>query len=134
MLSLICTELTECELRQHEELFLENLERDMLRVEGFFLSKEQQYYDSFRQSLCPLVLTQHREVVGSGGGWIQTLKKTLDSGDVALEILTGNSPLLALPVHIGQACEKKKTLDLGDVVLEILNSMGDVFSVYSLYW
>ena len=95
----------------------------MLRVEGFFLSKEQQYYDSFRHrykstngasgakvqilthdsfrhSLCPLVLTQHREEVGAGGGWIQTLKKTLDSGDVALEILKGNSPLLALPVHI----------------------------------
>jgi hypothetical protein len=51
-------------MREHERVFLENLEQDIVRVEQFFAQKEAQYYDSYKQSLRPLVMAHE----GSGSG------------------------------------------------------------------
>ena len=45
---------------EHERVFLENLERDIDRVEQFFRQKETQYYESYNQSLVPLVCRERQ--------------------------------------------------------------------------
>ena len=75
--------LSESEMREHERVFVENLEQDIARVEQFFEQKESQYFDSYRQSLRPLVLA-HKGFVsscpddGAGGSSAQDIMPAED--------------------------------------------------------
>jgi hypothetical protein len=104
--------LSESVMREHERVFVENLEQDIARVEQFFEQKEKQYHDSYRQSLRPLVLA-HKGFVSScpddddGGSSAQDIMPAEDGhGNRKLaHSLTGTAHI-AVPGQ--EAAEKSK--------------------------